>query len=328
MNSSAPALFSAPTGMAISSPPANDELEPSLPGIGADAEVDLRVLERADREGAERRHPDLAARERRGLEAAVVRLDLRRHHVRLPHLAVERERVRDLGGVERRAGSVLRDDVAPAGPDVRGELEDVAAAAGAGEREAVGVGADRPDLLRVVDDLRVARRRLVGVEPRLLEQVLVVVEDRRLGGEGQRVGLAVVLGEPLVRRAQVVLVGQAAGERRDVLERALGREVGEEHQVDRGDVRGGARGGRGAELLHELRRRDDAHLRLRLVGLVVGVGQFGHERLLGVAGPDRDRAGGGSRGLLTARLLVVPAARGDGQRERDEHGDEADALKH
>ena len=59
-------------------------------------------------------------------------------------------------------------------------------------REAALGAAGGDDLLGELSDLRPGRRRLLGVEPRLLEGILVVVEDRARGVERHRVELAVL----------------------------------------------------------------------------------------------------------------------------------------
>ena len=129
---------------------------------------------------------------------AVVGLCALRHEALAPHLLERLEHVLDpLAG----QGVVL----AVGGQDLRARRdhhrrgrEDVAARAGAREIEAIGVGAERADLLGVLMDLADRARRLVRVEAGLLEEVLVPDEDRDVRGEARAVELALVGRDVLV----------------------------------------------------------------------------------------------------------------------------------
>ena len=133
------------------SPPAKDDGSPVDAGDQRHAEVDVGMFgdQRADGEGAEALLADLAVGEGQEVRA-VVAGGTRRHEVLLDHVAVDIDGLAHLRRVERRRLAVGRQDVGAGAPDERREGEDhAAAAAAAGEVEAVGVVTERADLLGI-----------------------------------------------------------------------------------------------------------------------------------------------------------------------------------
>ena len=161
------------------------------------------------------------------------------------------------------------------------------------EIEAVGVGAERADLLRVVMDLADRPRRLVGVEPGLLEQVLVPDEDRDVGREAGAVELALVGGDVLVGLGDAGVVRIGLEVAREVDEEAGLHEVRHVDEVERDEVRDLAGLHAGRELGHHLVVGDGRELDLVLVGRIP---EIDHVRGgVGAAGahPHRHRVGEG-----------------------------------
>src|SRR5439155_18242667 len=70
--------------------------------------------------------------------------------------------------------------------------EGVAAGAGTGEEIAFDVAAECGDLVGICANLGEAGRRLIGVKPGLLEQVLVVEESRYVGIERNAIEAALI----------------------------------------------------------------------------------------------------------------------------------------
>ena len=125
----------------------------------------------------------LKARGRRSTGGRGAGLGPGRYELLLDHAAIEIDRASQLRAVEGGLRAVLGEDVATGRPDQRREGEDVAAAAIAGEIEALDVAAQRIDLGRVRLDFRPGRGSLFRIEARLLEEFLVPDQHRTVGGE-------------------------------------------------------------------------------------------------------------------------------------------------
>ena len=276
------------------SPPAKDDQPPSLPGrkVTPKSISGYCVFERADGEGAGRRDADLAGGEGGEEVGAGVGLRACRHQALLDHRAVEVDRAAQLRAVERRLRAVLGQDVAARGPDQRREGEDVAAAASAGEVEALDVAAERVDLLGVGLDLGPVGRALFRIEPGLLEQLLVPDQHRAVGRERQAVDAALVGAGLDMRRRQAGEIGQRLRPVGDVFQLAGGGEGRRVDQVERQRVGRGAAGGRGAIFRDDLGIGDDVELDLVLMRLVEGIDDARHEVRAVGAHPDVGGVGG------------------------------------
>ena len=170
-----------------------------------------------------------------------------------------------------------RQDVAARGPDQRREGEDVAAAATAGEVEALDVAAERVDLLGVGLDLGPGRRSLFGIEPGLLEELLVPDQHRAVGRERQAVDPALVGAGLDMRRRELIEIGQGFRPVRDVLELAGCREGRRVDQIERQRVGRRAAGSGGAVFRNDLGIGNDVELDLVLVALVECIDDARHE---------------------------------------------------
>ena len=120
---------------------------------------------------------------------------------------------------------------------VRLHHEPEAALAVARHRDAADPVPERLDLLRVREDLREVRRRLVRIEAGLLEQLLVVPEHRKVAQVRHAVVLAVVAGQGEVARAEILLVGKRIDVLGDVGQRAEPAELGDVDVVQPDHVR-------------------------------------------------------------------------------------------
>lgn len=183
--------------------------------------------------------------------------------------AIGLDRRPGVGVVQRDLPAVGRQDVAAAAPDHRQEGERGAAAAVAREVEAVGVLAEGPDPARVVADLVPGLRGGLRVQARLLEQVLVPDQDRRLDPERHVVDAVLKGAERDVGGGKLIEVGQASRPVGDVLELPLRRKGRHEDQVERQSVGGVARRDGGGVLLDDLVARHGDELHLVLVARVV-----------------------------------------------------------
>ena len=147
---------------------------------------------------AELARPELLGERGTGLGPRAVGDVPGRDHVARPlgHLldAVADERLAAaLLGLDRRAGR----------PHQRADGEDVAACAVARQVVALDVAAELGDGVRVGAQLGQAGRRLVGVEPRLGEEVLVVEQRRHVGVQRDAEQAVVERRDGLVARADV-----------------------------------------------------------------------------------------------------------------------------
>ena len=193
-----------------------------------------------------------------------------------------------------RSGRVAAEWLDEPDGDQRQHGKRVAARAGPGEVEPLDAPAQRRDLLGVGLNLGVGGGRLVGVQARFREQVLVVQQDAALGAERHAVQLARVGGEAQVRGAERLEVRQRPGLRRDVGQLPGGGEGGQVHQVGGHYVGGHSARHRRGELGHELRARNQVQLDLGGVRGVEGLDQRLGEP--GVVAADPEVDGDGLRG--------------------------------
>lgn len=172
-----------------------------------------------------------------------------------------------------------------------------------GRGVAAGGGAALLDLLRHVPDLGPGLGRGVCIEARLLEDVLVVIEDRRgrVVGEGQHraVGLGIIGHDPRQVGRFVEAVAQHLGHR---LDRALGRHHDAGAHVEDLDDVGGLTGAEGCDAgvqrLGVGALEDRCHLVVRLARVEIRGDLLDHFRIgarHGVPPADLGLGRGGTR---------------------------------
>ena len=189
----------------------------------------------------------------------------------LDHVAGPLQHLLDAVADQRLVAGVRRLDLGAGGPHQRADGEDVAAGAGAGQEVALHVAAERGDLVGVFAEFGEARRRLVRVEPGLLEQVLVVEERRDVGVERHAVEAAVIGRHRHVAGARGLQFGPVLDLVGDVDELAGLLELRRVDQVHAHQV-GHVAGGDGlGELGHHLGVRDVGQ-----VDLAVGILRVPH----------------------------------------------------
>ena len=249
------------------------------------------MLEVGDQKAAAALDPDLARLEQGGEIRAVVRLGALRHQALVPHRLERLEHLLDAVAGQRRVVAVGGQDLGARRHHHRRSGEDVAAGARAREIEAVGVGAQRVDLLRVLVDLADRARRLVRIEARLLEQILVPDQDRNVRRESRAVDLALVGRDVLVGLSDgsVIRIGlEVSGE---VGEEAGLHEIGHVDEIEGDEVGNLARLNAGGELGDHLVVGDGGELDLVAVRRVPKIDEM--RRGVGAAGahPHRHRVG-------------------------------------
>ncbi len=200
-------------------------------------------------------------------------------------------------------------------PDIRQHHEAEAALTVAGERQAVHRVrrcAERRDRLGVGGDLGERRGRAGNAG--LLEQVLVVPQDRQVGEVGDAVILVPDRRQGQVAGAEHRLVRQSVHVGRDVHESALVRELGDVDVVEAVEVRRVAGSDRRRQLARVVvgRRYVVNDLQIWVRGVELGY-QLQRCGLCGVPYPERHR----SRGVDAEGRVGLQPCGGPGRRGRD-----------